>query len=901
MTVSKSIAIILVGLVVLFWAGFAVKGISAVSEKNVANSGTNHALIIGINKYDAWPELKSPVKDAEAIAKVLTEKYDFKKSNIVLLTDTTKEKPDLINILTYLDKFATGLTEKDNLLILFFGHSKEDDQGETYWIPKNGKETSKMTWISHTAVSQEIFASDKFKAKNLCVITDSPFSSKLFRPRATTVSPFDLRYTEKVLELSARRSRELIAFGDQHWPGSKSTDDLGLFAYSIRKALLDNTLDVLDFENLIFDETIIFQISKIAGTKIARGRFRTDLDQRGQFVINKLSVVPVVEIVATEVSPDKGYPGDTFLVKAKTSAPASEVLIDIDGQKHRMKGSGTDWTYSATAEKTGKTAYKIAALNEREISGKPQPGEFTIIPRRAEVANVEALTVEPQRGVEGENFKFSARTDQPADTVEILIKGNRYKMQGSGTNWSLTRTLEDAGRVDFSVAALNKDGVKGRVKDGNLVVKAAPVNIVQVDTTPREGYAGEEFTITARTNRAANTVAIQIDGQEFSMEGAGNIWRFKKTIADIGQKQFTVIAKNTDGASGQSRSGELLTKRSPLPIPNVAVVDVNVVSPGKGYAGDSFEIIAKTTAPSESVFVAIEGDVYQMTGSGTDWKTVAKLDKLGENKYRVGAKNKDGAQGQSREGTITTTKKPLEPVNVLSAQVNPPKGYAGKEFTFTAGTDKPAKGVALLIGRDRYEMTGSGTSWRFTKKLDMTGDINFSVAARNADDAEGIVKTASLSIEEEPKGFAYIGDGKVKDRKTGKVLARFVNNGDGTVTDRFTSLMWLQTPKTIAVSWDDANEFCRTLDVKGLAGWRLPTIEELRALVDSKKQNPALPAGHPFTNVLTHVGYWSKTKHKFGPQYVFQMNLWYGKDGYVKKEENSIVWPVRYAEELNKG
>ncbi len=31
--------------------------------------------------------------------------------------------------------------------------------------PKNGKEKSKMTWISHAAVSEEIFASNKFKAK----------------------------------------------------------------------------------------------------------------------------------------------------------------------------------------------------------------------------------------------------------------------------------------------------------------------------------------------------------------------------------------------------------------------------------------------------------------------------------------------------------------------------------------------------------------------------------------------------------------------------------------------------------------------------------------------------------------------------------------------------------------
>ncbi|MFC1817447.1 DUF1566 domain-containing protein, partial [Thermodesulfobacteriota bacterium] len=265
------------------------------------------------------------------------------------------------------------------------------------------------------------------------------------------------------------------------------------------------------------------------------------------------------------------------------------------------------------------------------------------------------------------------------------------------------------------------------------------------------------------------------------------------------------------------------------------------------------------------------------------------------------AKNKDNMQGQSRDGVITTQKKPLELVNVIAAAVNPPKGFSGNEFRFNANTDRPAQGVALVVGRERFEMTGSGTNWRFNKKLAKTGKINFSVIARNADEKEGTIKTAAVMVTKELKGYTYIGDGKVRDLKTKKVLKRFVDNGDGTVTDLFTSLMWLKTPKTIAVSYDEAVQYTRSLNVKGYTGWRLPTVAEWERLVDTKQQNPALPPGNPFSNVLTHVAYWSKSSHKFGPQYVYQMNLWYGKAGHIKKEENSIVWPVRYAEESKKG
>jgi hypothetical protein len=168
----------------------------------------------------------------------------------------------------------------------------------------------------------------------------------------------------------------------------------------------------------------------------------------------------VVEIVAAEVSRRKAIRATPSRLKPKPR-PGIRVVIDIDGKKHRMKGSGTDWTFSATAEKPGKTAFKISAFNEREISGKPQRPNLPSSHGGRRWSNVEALTIEPQRGIEGEPFKFTARTDHPAETVEILIKGKRYKMQGSGTNWFLTRSLEDTGSLDFSIAALNPDGVKG--------------------------------------------------------------------------------------------------------------------------------------------------------------------------------------------------------------------------------------------------------------------------------------------------------------------------------------------------------------------------------------------------------------------------------------------------------
>jgi hypothetical protein len=90
---------------------------------------------------------------------------------------------------------------------------------------------------------------------------------------------------------------------------------------------------------------------------------------------------------------------------------------------------------------------------------------------------------------------------------------------------------------------------------------------------------------------------------------------------------------------------------------------------------------------------------------------------------------------------------------------------------------------------------------------------------------------------------------------------RFTANGNGTVTDNLTKLIWLQNAysfvngRTLADALIEANNL-KSGSIPGLtdnskAGdWRLPNVRELQSLVDYGGSTPAiLPAGHPFTNV----------------------------------------------------
>lgn len=128
---------------------------------------------------------------------------------------------------------------------------------------------------------------------------------------------------------------------------------------------------------------------------------------------------------------------------------------------------------------------------------------------------------------------------------------------------------------------------------------------------------------------------------------------------------------------------------------------------------------------------------------------------------------------------------------------------------------------------------------------------------------------------------------------TEKIQNRFVDNQDGTITDLRTNLMWMKTPNEAAKTYKDAVDYCRNLKHNGLTGWRLPTIAELKKIVDKKQRNPALPKNHPFSGIITHIMYWSKTDHKFSPEFVYSMNFWHGKVTYLKKIYKAMTWPVR--------
>lgn len=229
-----------------------------------------------------------------------------------------------------------------------------------------------------------------------------------------------------------------------------------------------------------------------------------------------------------------------------------------------------------------------------------------------------------------------------------------------------------------------------------------------------------------------------------------------------------------------------------------------------------------------------------------------------------------------------------------------------------------AFGVATQVELTAHAASGDHDG-RYYTKTQLQGNRTASVHWNN-------LTSVPLNVADTTSGDAVAGE-IVKDRKawvdgvevTGTKV-RFQDNGDGTVTDNDTNLIWLKDASCADLLGTDehgrttwavakvaaatlANGTCGLTDGSTQGQWRLPELWELWSLIDLHYSDPALTnaagtaqwsEGDPFVEVgpFQIPTYWSATE--VPPDDAWDVRF---SDGFVEPFritwDRDYVWPVR--------
>jgi len=147
----------------------------------------------------------------------------------------------------------------------------------------------------------------------------------------------------------------------------------------------------------------------------------------------------------------------------------------------------------------------------------------------------------------------------------------------------------------------------------------------------------------------------------------------------------------------------------------------------------------------------------------------------------------------------------------------------------------------------------------------------------------------------------------------------FADNGEGTVSDHATGLMWQQADSGSGMDWEDALAYAESSTLADYDDWRLPNVKELQSIVDYTRSPSAgdaanvgpaidtdffeiseLPSGT--TNYTTDYGYfWTSTSAFFNPESPEYYYAWYvafgtavGNDGADTHGAGAVRFDTKY-------
>ncbi len=427
------------------------RGVELVKKANPtaksAIQGQFRALLIGNNEYQAkkWPSLKTPVKDVEAIAQVLSQRYGFSKKNMVVKINATRR-----DILAGFNQLRKESGPKDNVLVYYAGHGEYDDTGQGWWIPVDGQDNT--DYVSNDDILGRLRA---INAAHKLLISDSCFSGNLLTRGVVTVPKakrLPSRYmAEKTALLSVQGlssgGNEPVSDGGAKWGGNS------IFAYHLLGQLRANQKPY--FSARLLGYKVSEQVANDTASLFGKGQtpvfsaIKNQGDQGGDFFFAPdASTIQAsgakVALVFTQGGSNLPLGKSREVVAKRLSEDLRALYVPLADGVFSVEGGALEQNLPGVIRKAGAEAALVLDLSG-EMKKQPTlmwQGTSTMS------AKLRAYRMENERLVKVADFEIAPQrlplrkwSDKP-DKVEAQLKKTAVKMLKKTSRRKLNAFLE---------------------------------------------------------------------------------------------------------------------------------------------------------------------------------------------------------------------------------------------------------------------------------------------------------------------------------------------------------------------------------------------------------------------------------------------------------------------------
>ena len=348
-----------------------------------------------------------------------------------------------------------------------------------------------------------------------------------------------------------------------------------------------------------------------------------------------------------------------------------------------------------------------------------------------------------------------------------------------------------------------------------------------------------------------------MDSKQHSLEARGWI-RWAVSLAGLWILLVTASAQTTPSYVVVDTGQDLCYDDS---------IEVTAPWPGQAFHGQD----AQCTRNSPSYTLNDDGVAVYDNNTGLTWQRSADTD--GDGSIDAGDKL-TWAQAQSYPAALNArsfggqTDWRLPTIKELYSLIEfrgiDPSGYNGTDtsvlvpyidtdvFEFAYGDTNAGERIIDAQYASSTLYTGNGGD-------DLLFGVNF---------ADGRIKGYGLTLFGSDKTFFVICCRGNSDYGVNS----FVENGDGTITDGATGLMWQEADSVYPMTWEEALAYAENLELGGHSDWRLPDAKELQSIVDYTRSpdttgSAAIDPLFGCTVITNEAGatdypfYWSSTTH----------------------------------------